>query len=84
MTGRLFDDERIGLDELEQRCTDIGIPVAAAMEACGYDFDSETWVLSEIARVAIARGIDPEAAIAFFEHRGFVARATAAIDDARG
>lgn len=80
MDEDLFDDERISLDELEQRCVEIGSPVAAAVAACGYEFDAETFVLAEVARVAIARGVDPETAIGYFEERGFVARAVESIE----
>lgn len=82
MEPGLFDDERIRLEELEQRCAELGAPIAVAVRGCGLEFDAETFVVSEIARVAIARGIDAEAAIAHFESRGFVASAVEAIDAA--
>lgn len=78
----LFDDERIRAEEIEQRCTELGVPIAAAVEACGYEFDPETFVLAEIARLALARGVDPADAIAYFEDRGFVARAVHALEAA--
>ena len=69
------------LAELEHRCVQLGRMLSVDLERVGYDFDAETFVVSEIVRKARSNEADVDSIVEMFEAEGFIDRAVARIRD---